>query len=326
MTSCFFLSFIQNTRIMVCMSMQHYVWLSEYTEKDIDPYTRLLDQQVPLSYGFVIPSSTLTTLFLPLEVQQKLIPLFELVHAEEQQERSHVVKLISSIIAKSALPAPFLRDIHIAYEQLLERERAYRHLATHDGHRALHIMKHIYAPPVVALSLLPTSFDSTLARGELSLESSLRELIAAYLTRHIGHPLPPSIPSVLVKRVVDAQCVGTCETINRSGNRTDQMVITVHAGAKELEESAHVYLVQKSDAHVIARHFQEQPFKYVLQGTQYKKVAIHPKSATDEILTDSQIQKIVYCAKDFEREVYFPQKIHFAFEKGELFIERIRPL
>lgn len=311
---------------MICMSMKHCVWLSDYTDKDIEPLAKLLDHNMPIPYGFVIPSSVLSTIFLAPRVQEKLLHLFELGNISSEMERKHITKLISQIISKAKPLEGFYAGVHFAYEHLLTKEREYRNLDTHDLHKAYHLLKHAYTPPVVRLALLPNLQHENILSGEIALENTIVEIIAKYIDSHIGSAMPQTVPSILVQRALDSTACGYCETVNTHGNRSDQMVICAFPGAKELEFAPDVYMVQKEGASIISRHSAEQPFKYVLKGNGYKEVALHPSEVVQHVLTDSQIQGVAFLAKDFEKEVYFPQKISFAFERGNLFVTKLRTL
>ncbi len=306
--------------------MQYCKWLSEYTESDIEPYASLLDHQMPMAYGFVIPSTVLSSIFLPPEVQMKFIPLFESTNISLEGERAHVAKLIGKIIKSAKLPKGFSSQISKCYEELLEKQRGYLKMHTHDLHRAYHLLKHVYAPPPVRLSFIPKSSFETVVAGEVELQHSIVEIITKFVETHIGSYAPQAIPSILVQRVLSAQVVGTCMTKNTAGNRSDQMVIHAYFGAKELEDAADVYVIQKEGAQILTKHSVEQPFKYVLKGTQYKKHTLHPSDGSNLVLSDSQIQQIAFLSKDFEKEVYFPQKISFAYENGQLYITKIQPI
>ena len=104
------------------------------------------------------------------------------------------------------------------------------------------------------------------------------------------------------------------------------MVIQAHFGAKALEDAADIYVVQKENASIITKHSVEQPYKFMLHGNEYKKYDLHPQDAGRHVLTDSQIQQVAFLAKDFEKEVYFPQEVSFAFEHGKLFVTKLRPV
>ncbi|MFO0704157.1 MAG: PEP/pyruvate-binding domain-containing protein [Patescibacteria group bacterium] len=308
------------------MSMNYCVWLADYTETDIEPFAKFLDHEMPIPYGFVIPSNILTSIYLDPEIQHQLIPIFESTNINIEEEREHVRKLVERIIRNSKTPRGFFTSIQTAYEKLLEKEREYLKKETHDLHKALHLMKHVYAPPAVRISFLPNSPFDSLATGEISLEHTIVEQIVKYVDLHIGNATPGKIPSMLVQRALYPQIVGSCETTNMKSNNNDQIVIHSYFGAKELEDAADVYIVQKEGAQIIAKHSVEQPFKYILKGTEYKKVNIHPQDASREVMTDSQIQAVTFLAKDFEKQVYFPQKISFAFENGQLFVTKLRAL
>ncbi len=306
--------------------MNHCMWLTDYTDVDIEPLTKLLDHKMPIPYGFIIPSSVLSTIFLHPQIQEKLLHLFELGNISSELERKHVTKLIAQIIAKAKPLSGFYSGVHFAYEHLLSKEREYRNLDTHDIHKAYHLLKHAYSPPVVRVSFLPNSNLEIILSGEIALEHAIVDIIVKFIDSHIGSTIPQSVPSILVQRVLDSSAVGYCETINSHGNRDDQMVICAFPGTKELEFAPDIYMIKKEGASIISRHSAEQPFKYILKGNSYKKMPLHPSEVAQHVLTDSQIQEVAFLSKDFEKEVYFPQKISFAFEKGNLFVTKLRTL
>lgn len=304
------------------MSMNYCVWLKDYTEGDIEPFASLLDHEMPIPYGFVIPRAILTSIYLAPEIQSKMIPLFESSSQNIDHERQHIVKLIEKIVKGAKTPKGFFSSISSSYEHLHEMENEFHKRETTDLHRAIFTLKHVYKPATVRVSLLPVSRHEILCRGEIAIEHAIIEIITKYFESYVGSHAPTSLPSILIQRVLSAQVCGSCTTVNHSGNRNDQMVIHAFFGTKELEEAGDVYIVQKDTADIVTKYSSEQPFKYVLKGTKWKEVPIHPQDAKAFVLTDSQIQKISYLSKDFEKEVYFPQKISFAFENGKLFVTK----
>lgn len=301
-------------------------WLADYHDTDIDPYTKSLDLGLPLAYGFVIPRSVMHTTFLPLEVQQKLIPLFELTHHQHADEIQHAHKLIKKIIEHVKLPSSFLRQIHTSYESLLERERTYLRLHTTDLHRAHHTLMHVYAPPAVSVRFLPNSAVVLHCAGEQSLVHTIVLLVIEHLKKHMVSGASPGVQSVLIQRMYNGQYSGYCDTTNTVRSAEKQMVIYSNIGALTLDEAGDMYIIDKEAMQITDRHILIQPFKYTLKGSEYKKIPLHEQDGARQAIPDSLLLKVAYVARDIEKRLYFPHRVHWTFEQGQLFITKLRPL
>jgi len=302
------------------------IWLAEYTDVDIDPYARILDLGFPMPYGFVIPRSILHGIFLDLKTQEKLIPLFELIQHNNIDDINHARRLILKIIGKVVIPTSFSVAIHKGYEQIYEKERQYLKLKTHDLHRAIHVLKHVYSPPTVNITFLPKSNIELLATGEQSLIDTIIVAIIANLENHLVTDKLLKIPSIMVQRLTNGQYSGYCQTTNSAHKDTNQIVIYANHGAKMLDESADVYIISKDTVKIRSKHLLTQPYKYVLKNGEYRKVNFHEEDGGRQVLHDSLISQIAYMAKDIEKKLYFPQKIYWTFENGNLFVTRLRQL
>jgi len=311
---------------MMSVMDQKFVWLADYTDSDIDAYSRILDLGLPLAYGFVIPRSVLHTVYLNLGVQEKLIPLFEFSHDDNSAEVVHVQELIQKIVENIKVPKDFLKQIHSAYEQMLEKEKKYLKIHVSDLHRAVHILRHIYYPPAVNVSFLPYSNISLSCAGEQSLLHSITLAIIEYLKQSVAKGQSIDVPSIVVQRMQNGQYSGYCETINKMRANNQQIVVYSNIGAQILEESGDVYIMDKDTMHIAHRHVLTQPYKYSLRGLQYKKVPIHEEEGKRQVLADSIIMKIGYLAKDIEKKLYFPQKIYWTMENGILYVTRLKQI
>ena len=302
------------------------IWMADYTNDDIDAYTKILDLGLPLPYGFVIPRSLLHSVFLNLEVQEKLIPLFELTHEDDSGEVGHVRELIRTVIDHVRIPKDFSRTIRDGYEHILEKEKQYLRLHVSDFHRAAHILKHIYSPPVVRVSLLPYSKIAITCSGDQSLIHSISMAVTAYLQQNVGKGRSIDLPSVLVQRVQNGQYSGYCESVNKTRANNNQLVVYGNCGAQVLEEAGDVYILEKDSMKILHRHVLTQPYKYVLKGTEYRRVTMHEEDGKRQILPDSLIMKIGYLTKDIERNLYFPQKVFWTLENGNLYVTKLKQI
>lgn len=306
-------------------NMDHkIVWLADYTNGDVDAYAKMLDLGLPLPYGFVIPRSVLHSVYLNLEVQEKLIPLFEYTHDQNSGELVHAQELVQKIIDHIRVPKNLVKQVHGAYERILEKEKDYLKVHQNDLHRAVHILRHIYAPPVVRVSALPYSEITLVCAGEQSLMHSVNMVVIEYLQKSIVKGRPIDLPSILVQRVQNGQFSGYCETVNKVRGDTNQIVVYGNIGAQVLDEAGDVYVLAKDTVNILHKHIMTQPYKYVLKSTQYKRVTIHEEDGKRQILPDSLIMKIAYLAKDIERKLYFPQKVYWTLENGILYVTRLK--
>ncbi|GEM_PF-1694437 len=304
----------------------HITWLTDYHDSDIDPYAKALDLGLPLAYGFVIPRALMHSTFLPIGVQQKLIPLFELAQHHSAHEIEHSQKLIHKIIEGIKIFPIFLRQIHTSYESLLEHERKYLRLHVTDLHRAHHILRHVYAPPPVSVRFLPNTPATLHCAGEQSLVHTIALLVIESLKKNLISGASPHVQSVLVQRMYNGQYSGYCDTTNTVRSMQNQLVVYGNAGARMLDEAGDMYIVDKENMQIIDKHVLTQPFKYTLKGAEYKKIALHEQDGDRQTLPDSLVLKVAYTAKDVEKKLYFPHRVHWTFENGLLYITKLRPL
>ncbi len=300
------------------------VWLEDYTETDVDLYTKILDLRLPLPYGFIIHRSHLHSTFLPLRVQEQLIPLFEFANGEERMELSHVQSLVDTIFERHRIPRDFVKKLTTAYEHIWEKEKRYLKHHVTDLTRAAQVLRHIYAPPPVHVSLLPHSTTRSLCAGEASLVDAVTHTISGHIKHLIASGRPLDLQSILVQRATNGQYSGYCETVNRIKSDSHQMVVYANFGAQLLDEAGDIYILQKDSMTIADRHIQTQPYKYVLKGATYRQVHLHEDEGRRQILPDSLISRIGYLARDVERELYFSQKVYWTIEHGILYVTRLK--
>ncbi|MBP6994211.1 hypothetical protein KBB12_03140 [Candidatus Woesebacteria bacterium] len=302
------------------------VWLADYIDKDVDVHAKALDLGLPMPYGFVVPRSVLHSTFLNLKVQEKLIPLFEFTHDHDPAEVLHTQTLVHKIIDRVKIPHQFTKQIIDAYEHISEKERTYLRMHVSDLHKAVGILKHVYAPMVVRISSLPYSTISLISSGEQSVLHSISLVVTQYLQQNIAQGRPLDLPSILVQRVQNGQFSGYCETINQTRSDMRQMVVYGNIGAQALEETGDVYVLEKDSMKIIHRHVLSQPYKYVLKGNEYKRISIHEEEGKRQTLPDSLIMKIGYLAKDIEKKLYFPQKVYWTLENGIIYVTKLKQI
>jgi phosphoenolpyruvate synthase/pyruvate phosphate dikinase len=310
----------------VNMKDANCVWLADYTQGDIDNIANIIDANLPMAYGFVVPSNILTSIFLTPQIEHKLLPLFDSGILNLHEEKNHIAHLVSDVIRSVSIPKKFASDITSHYEKILLKEREYKKQITNDLHTAVNVLKHVYTPPSVRLTMLPIGRVEKVVVGEIAVIDAIYDLVVEYVLSKIDSHQLGIIASILVQRVFSAQSVAQCLTTNMIAQRPDQMIIYAYHGTKELEDCAQVYILNKSTSEVISQNFTEQPFRYVQKGHKLQHLKMHPQDAVRPAISDAQIQKIFYLSKDIEKKYYYPQKISFAFEKGELLVTKINPL
>lgn len=321
----FLLPFEWEPSIMISMDSK-VVWLADYTNDDVDVFAKALDLGLPMAYGFVIPRSILHSTFLNLKVQEKLIPLFEFTQGREPAEVLHTQTLVQKIIDRVKIPQSLTKQIIDGYEHISENERKYLRMHVSDLHRAVGVLKHVYAPLTVRISDLPYSTISVICSGEQSLLHSISMIVTQYLQKNIVQGRSIDLPSILVQRVQNGQFSGYCETINKTRADLGQMVVYGNIGAQALEETGDVYVLEKDSVKIIHRHVLTQPYKYVLKANEYKRMPIHEEDGKRQTLPDSLIMRIGYLAKDIEKKLYFPQKVYWTLEHGTLYVTKLKQI
>jgi hypothetical protein len=302
------------------------VWAEGYTGNDLGRYAVMYDHHLSTTAGWIISHSALHEVFLTerslYEIQQIKDMVLQDSATELQTGRNRVTQIINSV----RIPGIFRSSLVAAYEHLADHERSIRHQHTTHLHKAQDILTHIYHPPTVTVSTLPVPDHSAIASGEASLMDTLKQVIIDHISMRLHHQTPIALPSLLIRRLPRAEYVGTCDTTDHALADRSQLTISAHHGSLRLDEAADIYTVHKPSLTITSKHILTQPYQMILRGNGYVKTPLHESVGSTQNLTDEMILRVADMARDIEKKLYFPHRIEWAIEKGEIYIMEIKKI
>ncbi len=304
----------------------HCVWADTYTGSDLGRYAVLYDHRLPTPAGWIIPHTVIQDIFLGEHTRHRLQQIKDMVLHDSTTELQTGRQMISQIITSIRIPGTFRSELLATYERLAEHERSTRHLHTTHLHKAQDILTQIYHPATVTLSTLPVPDLSVIASGEASLVDTLKQIVIDYISTRLHHHTPISLPSVLIRRLPRAEYVGICDTTDPLLSDKTSLTISAYRGSLRLDEAADVYTVNKSSLTIMSRHILTQPYQMILRGNGYMKAPLHESVGAQQNLTDEMILQVADMARDIEKKLYFPHRIEWAIEKGEVYIMELKKI
>jgi len=302
------------------------VWADTYTGNDLGRYTVIYDHHLSTTAGWIILHTTLHEIFLNERSLYQIQQIKDMVLHDSATELQTGRKMVTQIINAVRIPGTFRSSLVATYEHLADHERTMRHLHTTHLHKAQDILTHIYHPPTVTISTLPVPDHSAIASGEASLIDALKQMIIDYISIRLHHQTPITLPSLLIRRLPRAEYVGTCDTTDHALADRSQLTISAHHGSLRLDEAADIYTVHKPTLAITSKHILTQPYQMILRGNGYVKTPLHDSVGSTQNLTDEMIQRVADMARDIEKKLYFPHRIEWAIEKGEIYIMELKKI
>jgi hypothetical protein len=302
------------------------VWAEGYTGNDLGRYAVMYDHHLPTTAGWIIPQSTLQELFLNERSLYQIQQIKDMVLQDSATELQTGRKMVTQIIGAVRIPGIFRSTLVATYEHLADHERSIRHQHTTHLHQAQDILTHIYHPPTVTVSTLPVPDHSAIASGEASLIDTLKQVLIDYISIRLHHQTPITLPSLLIRRLPRAEYVGTCDTTDSALADRSQLTISAHHGSLRVDEAADIYTVHKPTLVITSKHILTQPYQMILRGNGYVKTPLHDSVGSTQNLTDEMILRVADMARDIEKKLYFPHRIEWAIEKGEIYVMEVKKI
>jgi len=232
--------------------------------------------------------------------------------------RAQIVELINHI----KVPRVFSHAIMYRYEQMLEKEHMTQGRGVSHLVRAKHVLTYVYRPPTVSISTLPVPNITTIASGSTSILESLKQVVIDHLCLHLHTKSELTLPSILIRRIPQAEFIGTCE--QRERDLYPELIISAFHGAVALDIAPDVFVVDPTTLELTARHTMTQPYKMVLHGNHYKQVPLPESLGSLPNISDETVQRVAKITLDIKRKLYFPHKVYWAIEAGRLIITDIK--
>lgn len=298
------------------------IWLADYQGHDLGRYASLFECRLPSPVGFVVTHKAMQEVFLPPLVKMKIEAVRDAYVADGTYEielgRAQVDKLIKGIRVLRA----FYQAITLKYEQMLEKEHQQQGREVSHLDRAKHVLAYVYRAPTVSISTLPVPNISTIASGSTSILEALKQVVVDHLCLHLHTKSELTLPSILIRRIPQAEFIGTCE--QRERELSSELVISAFHGAIALDTAPDVFVVDPASLELTARHTMTQPYKMVLHGNHYKQVALPESLGSLPNISDEVVQRVAKITLDIKRKLYFPHKVYWVIEAGRLIITDIK--
>lgn len=298
------------------------VWLAEYHGHDLGRYSALFQCRVPTPVGFVVTQRALHEIFLTPMTKMKIETVREAYVADGTYEIESGRAQISDLIKNTKIPRSFSQALTRKYEQMLEKEHQTQGREVTHLDRAKHVLTYVYRPPTVSLSTMPVPNVTTIASGSTSINESLRQVVIDHLCLHLHAKSELSLPSVLIRRIPQAEFIGTCE--QRERDLSPELIVAAFHGAVALDIAPDVFVVDPSTLELTARHTMTQPYKMILHGNHYKQVPLPESLGSLPNISDELVQRVAKITLDIKRKLYFPHKVYWCVEQGRLLITDIK--
>lgn len=306
------------------MSSPHTVtvWLADYHGHDLGRYSALFQCRVPTPVGFVVTQRALQEVFFAPMTKMKIEAVREAYVADGTYEiefgRAQIVELIKNI----KIPRSFSHAITRTYEHMLEKEHLTQGREVTHLDRAKHVLSYVYRPPTVSLSTMPVPNITSIASGSTSIMESLKQVVIDHLCLHLHSKSELVLPSILIRRIPQAEFIGTCE--QRERELSPELIISAFHGAVALDIAPDVFVVDPSTLELTARHTMTQPYKMILHGNHYKQVPLPESLGSLPNISDEVVQRVAKITLDIKRKLYFPHKVYWVIEAGRLIITDIK--
>ncbi len=298
------------------------IWLADYQGHDLGRYASLFECRLPSPIGFVVTHQAIQEVFLTPVVKMKIEAVRDAYVADGTYEiesgRAQIVELIRNI----RIPRVFSYSITHKYELMLEKEHLTQGREVSHLDRAKHVLAYVYRPPTVSISTLPVPNVTTIASGSTSILESLKQVVIDHLCLHLHTKNELSLPSILIRRIPQAEFIGICE--QRERDLSPELIISAFHGAVAFDIAPDVFVVDPATLELTARHTMTQPYKMVLHGNHYKQVLLPESLGSLPNISDEIVQRVAKITLDIKRKLYFPHKVYWVIEAGRLIITDIK--
>jgi pyruvate,water dikinase len=332
------------------------VWFEEVGKNDVGlvggkgaNLGEMTRAKLPIPYGFVVTSNAYFQFIKANKLESKIKAYLENINYENAAELHQASKHIGKIIMESTIPDSLVNEILTYYDNLQAKEDAYLKKDTHLLKKALHRVKHLYNPPLVAVRSSATAEDLPTAsfagqqetflnvKGEIHLLDYVKRCWASLFTaRAIYYRHEQKFDhfkvglAAVVQRMVQSEKSGIAFSIDPVTNDKSKIVIEAIFGLGEYIVQGKVtpdhYEVDKRSFVLLMKDVKYQNLKYVRSGVGNREVRLFKHDGLVQKLTDKEIVEVALLVKQIEEHYYFPQDIEWALENDTVFIVQSRPI
>lgn len=334
------------------MRKKFLVWFEEVDKEDVNlvggkgaNLGEMLNAHFPVPYGFIVTSSAYFYFLEKNNLARKIRDYLSIVNFDNPKELRTISLTIKDLFFQGEIPKDLMKQIVDYYDQLLVKEAKIYRL----GDLALHRIKGLFSPPLVAVRSSATAEDLPTAsfagqqetflniKGENHLIQKIRECWASLFTeraiyyRHqqgFDH-LKVGLAAV-VQRMIQSEKSGIAFSIDPITNNKSVITIEAIFGLGEYIVQGKVtpdhYEVDKKTLKIIKKEIKRQTLKFIKKGRENVEVKLSEKEGSKQKLTDEEIVKIAALVRNIEKHYYFPQDIEWVIEKGQVYIVQSRPI
>ncbi len=338
------------------LSKKNIVWFEEVGKEDVGlvggkgaNLGEMTNARLPIPYGFVVTSIAYFQFIKEARLQQKIKDLLSVVNCDNANELHQASTHIQELILNSDIPKELGKQIVEYYGNLTAKEDSYFKNRLSAFEKAIHVTKHLYNQPLVAVRSSATAEDLPTAsfagqqetylnvKGESHLLQKVKECWASLFTeRAIYYRHEQGFDhfkvglAAVVQRMVQSEKSGIAFSMDPVTNDKTRIVIEAIYGLGEYIVQGKVtpdhYEVDKRSLLLLKKEKKYQTSKYIKSGQSNKEIKLSKSTGSSQKLTDEEIIEVALLVRDIENHYYFPQDIEWAIEKDQVFIVQSRPI
>lgn len=313
--------------------MSHAIlWLNEIEKDDVSLVGKIGGQlgdlgqdSLPLADGFVVTSYAYFRFLRENNLTTKITHLLGTADYTRNESLMQVSGHIQRLISYEQLSDELLHDIFHAYRRLSGTITDLPVLLTPSE-------DHKRTPALSHREHLQNQYH---AQGETDLILQLKDIWAslfspAMLLQQHEHQydLFRFGIAVVVQKELFPEVSGTLTTINPITDGKDTIVIEAVYGMPQTDTSVTPdhYEIDKQELKITYKKVANQAKKRIGVHKENKLVAVGPKDAKQQKLTDNQILELAAYAIRLERHMYLPQEAHWVFADNAFAFTKVHPL
>lgn len=334
------------------MGKKLLVWFEDVDKNDVGlvggkgaNLGEMINAKFPVPYGFVVTSQAYFYFIEKNGLAQRIKDYLSIVNFENPKELVTLSKAIKNLFFEAEIPKDLIKNIVDFYDHLSVKEAKIYHL----GDSAIHRIKSLFKPPLVAVRSSATAEDLPSAsfagqqetflniQGENELIQKIRECWASLFTERAVYyryqqgfdHLKVGLAAV-VQKMIQSDKSGIAFSIDPITNNKSVITIEAVYGLGEYIVQGKVtpdhYEVEKKTLKIINKEVKKQEVKFIKKGKNNVEIRLKLEEGSKQKLSDEEIFKVALLVKEIERHYFFPQDIEWAIEKGQVYIVQSRPI
>ncbi len=297
----------------------------------------------PVPPGFVVTSNAYKDFIEKTGIKEEIKQVLSKINYDDYDSIKKASKEIQTLIVSEEMPDEIKSEIKAAYESMYKT-------TIQLPKRASEYINAMRTPPFVAVRSSATAEDLPSAsfagqqatylnvKGDENVIDAVQKCWASLFTtraifyRHRnGFDHFKVLIAVIIEKMVNSDASGVAFTVDPVSENPDLMVIEASFGLGEAVVGGEVtpdhYVVRKSTFEIVEKKINKKDFMIIRDPTgKNKKVYLDEKTATSQVLSDSQIIELAKIIKRIEEHYNFPQDIEWAREGTKLYIVQSRPI